>query len=164
MAAAVVKSPAGKDDDDRTARHVLFAARVLRETDAIEAAQVPAPGNDDDDLESKPRSFGIGILTFLATGVAIDFGNVLAGERRQHPVSAQTFCAAGPAQTIANLAAILDPVRAAEALFGRCKGAATSTRPWASIPAPPAPRRPTIADRVVYGIALFIGAFARGDA
>ena len=151
-----------------TDKHALFEAAMLREMRAIEMVQVPGPGDQINDLESKLRAFGIGIMSYLATGAAIDFYNVLAGELRRHPEVARTFYELGPARTVANLASILagagdrlaidDPVRAAEALFGLWQGASNFQL---SLGVADAPAEGAIAERVDYGIALFMRAFAR---
>ena len=106
--------------------------------------------------------------TFVATGAAVDFYNVLAGELRRHPELARTFYEAGPARTINNLAAILagaddqlaidDPVSAAEALFGLWQGA---TNFQLSLGVDTETAEVEIARRVDFGIAVFMRAFAR---
>ena len=153
-------------------KHALFEQAVLREMRAIEAAQVAEPAGDrEPDLEHRLRAFGVGILSFLATDAAIDFYNVLAGELRRHPDLARTFYEAGPARTIANLAAIIasggdrlavdDPVKAAEALFGLWQGASNFRLALGTdvdgIAA-------ATAERVDDGIAVFMRAFAKPSA
>jgi len=154
-----------------TDKHALFEEAVLREMRAIEAAQAAEPVPEAGDLEATLRAFGIGIMSYLATGAAIDFYNVLAGELRRHPDIARTFYQVGPARTLGNLAAILgragdrvridDPAKAAEALFGLWQGA-SNFQLSLGIDADHDER--AIADRVDYGIALFMRAFARDDA
>lgn len=106
-------------------------------------------------------------MSYLATGAAIDFYNVLAGELRRHPDLVRTFYEVGPARTIANLASILrgagdrvavdDPVKAAEALFGLCQGISNFQL---SLGVDAESAEQAIAERVDYGIALFMRAFA----
>lgn len=150
-----------------TDKHALFEEAIMREMRAIEATQMAGRIGGADDLEGALRAFGLGIMTYLATGAAIDFYNVLAGELRRHPDIARTFYEVGPARTIANLASILesagdrlatdDPARAAEALFGLWQGASNFQL---SLGVAGDTSR-TIADRVDYGIALFMRAFSR---
>lgn len=152
-----------------TDKHALFEAAMLREMRAIETVQIAGP-NDADDLEGALRAFGIGIMSYLATGAAIDFYNVLAGELRRHPETARTFYELGPARTVTNLASILagagdkleidNPARAAEALFGLWLGASNFQLSLGIDDEHPAQ---AIAERVDYGIALFMRAFARRD-
>lgn len=152
-----------------TDKHALFEAAMLREMRAIETVQIAEP-NDADDLEGALRAFGIGIMSYLATGAAIDFYNVLAGELRRHPETARTFYELGPARTVTNLASILagagdkleidNPARAAEALFGLWQGASNFQLSLGIDDEQP---MQAIAERVDYGIALFMRAFARRD-
>ncbi len=152
-----------------TDKHALFEAAVLREMRAIETMQVAEPIADrGDNLEAVLRAFGLGIMSFLATGGAIDFYNVLSGELRRHPDLARTFYSAGPARTIDNLATILahaadrlaidDPVKAAEALFGLWQGASNFQL---SLGVDTEVTAAAIAERVDYGIAVFMRAFSR---
>ena len=152
-----------------TDKHALFEAAMLREMRAIETVQIAEP-NDADDLEGALRAFGIGIMSYLATGAAVDFYNVLAGELRRHPETARTFYELGPARTVTNLASILagagdkleidNPARAAEALFGLWQGASNFQLSLGIDDEQPTQ---AIAERVDYGIALFMRAFARRD-
>lgn len=150
-------------------KHALFHEAVMLEMRAMEAAQIAVPiGYQGADLEVVLRSFGLGIMSFLTTGAAIDFYNVLSGELRRHPELARAFYAVGPARTIENLAAILagagdrlaidDPVKAAEALFGLWQGASNfQLSLGVDIQAAGA----AVVERVDYGIALFIRAYQR---
>ena len=152
-----------------TDKHALFEEAVMREMRAIEAVQIGEPIIDrGSDIEAKLRAFGLGIMSFLATGAAVDFYNVLAGELRRHPELARTFYEAGPARTISNLAAILagaddqlaidDSVSAAEALFGLWQGVSNFQL---SLGVDTETAEAEIARRVDYGIAVFMRAFAR---
>jgi TetR/AcrR family transcriptional regulator, mexJK operon transcriptional repressor len=151
-----------------TDKHALFEEAVLREMRAIETVQIAGPSSQENDLEGALRAFGIGIMSYLATGTAIDFYNVLAGELRRHPDIARTFYDIGPARTIANLASILegagdrlaieDPAKAAEALFGLWQGASNFQL---SLGVDTTGPEQAVAERVDYGIALFMRAFAR---
>ena len=151
-----------------TDKHALFEKAVSREMRAIEKMQIVQPGGQEDDLEGALRAFGIGIMSYLATGTAIDFYNVLAGELRRHPDIARTLYDMGPARTIANLASILagagdrlaidDPSKAAEALFGLWQGASNFQL---SLGVDIEGTEQAIAARVDYGIALFMRAFSR---
>ena len=151
-----------------TDKHALFEAAVLREMRAIETVQIAGPSSQENDLEGALRAFGIGIMSYLATGTAIDFYNVLAGELRRHPDVARTFYELGPARTIANLALILegagdrlaidDPAKAAEALFGLWQGASNFQL---SLGVDTTGTEQAVAERVDYGIALFMRAFVR---
>lgn len=155
-----------------TGKHELFEEAVRRKTRAIEAAQA-AEQNDDEGagLERKLRVFGIGLMSFLATDFAIDFYNVLYGEFGRHPDLGRAFFDAGPARTIENLAEILsraddrlavdDPTKAAEALIGLWQG--VSNYRLASRVAVDE-FRDTVAERVDYGIGVFMRAFARTSA
>ncbi|OYU15215.1 MAG: TetR family transcriptional regulator [Alphaproteobacteria bacterium PA4] len=151
-----------------TDKHALFEEAVLREMRAIQTVQIIRPSGQQDDLEGTLRAFGIGIMSYLATGAAVDFYNVLAGELRRHPDIAQTFYALGPARTIANLASILsgagdrlaidDPLKAAEALFGLWQGASNFQL---SLGVDTDATEKAIAERVDYGIAFFMRAVLR---
>ena len=151
-----------------TDKHALFEEAVLREMRAIETVQIAGPSSQENDLEGALRAFGIGIMSYLATGTAIDFYNVLAGELRRHPDIARTFYDIGPARTIANLALILegagdrlaidDPAKAAEALFGLWQGASNFQL---SLGVDTTGTEQAVAERVDYGIALFMRAFVR---
>lgn len=152
-----------------TDKEALFEAAVLREMRAIEADQVAgSTGEHGTSLEGTLRAFGLGIMSFLASSTAVDFYNVLAGELRRHPGLARTFHEAGPARTIRNLAAILasasdrlrmdDPVKAAEALFGLWQGASNFQL---SLDVDAEAAKAAIAERVDYGIALFMRAYSR---
>jgi TetR/AcrR family transcriptional repressor of mexJK operon len=150
-----------------TDKHALFEEAVLREMRAIETAQiVEAADAGEPDLEQRLRAFGMGIMSFLATDFAIDFYNVLSGELGRHPELALTFWNAGPGRTIANLTAIIasasdqlaidDPARAAEALFGFWQGASNYQL---ALRVDVDEFRNTLAERVDYGIAVFMRAF-----
>jgi TetR/AcrR family transcriptional repressor of mexJK operon len=150
-------------------KHELFEAAVLRKRRAIEAAQaVERNGDEEVDLEGKLRAFGVGIMSFLATDFAIDFNAVLYAELGRHPELARTFFDGGPAATVRNLAELLssandrlavdDPVKAAEALIGLWQG--VSNYQLASRLDVDEFRK-TLADRVDYGIGVFMRAFAR---
>ena len=151
-----------------TDKHALFEEAVLREMRVIETMQMPGPSVQPVDLERALRAFGTGIMSYLATGAAVDFYNVLAGELRRHPHVASAFYELGPARTIANLAAILagagdqlaidDPARAAEALFGLWQGASNFQL---SLGVNTEAVEAAIAERVDYGITVFMRAFAR---
>lgn len=151
-----------------TDKHALFEEAVLREMRAIKTMQIVQPTSQADDLEGALRAFGIGIMSYLATGAAVDFYNVLAGELRRHPDIARTFYDIGPARTISNLASILagagdrlvidDPIKAAEALFGLWQGA-SNFQLSLGVDAEGADQ--AIAERVDYGIAVFVRAFSR---
>lgn len=151
-----------------TDKHALFEEAVLREMRAIEAVQIDEAVGTADDLESTLRAFGVGIMSYLATGAAIEFYNVLAGELRRHPDVAQTFYRIGPARTIERLSAILlsagdrlaidDSVKAAEALFGLWQGASNFQL---SLGIDTGNAQASIAERVDYGIRVFMRAFAR---
>ncbi len=150
-------------------KHALFEQAVLREMRAIENSQIAEPISDEEpDLQHRLRSFGIGIMSFLATDAAVDFYNALAGELRRHPELARTFYEAGPARTIDNLASIIasagdrlsidDPAKAAEALFGLWQGASNFQL---SLGADPGAFAASVAERVEYGVAVFMRAFSR---
>ena len=151
-----------------TDKHALFEAAVLREMRRIEAAQIAGlSAGGTTDLEGTLRAFGLGIMSFLATGPAIDFYNVLAGELRRHPALARIFYDAGPRRTIDNLAAILasadrltldDPRQAAEALFGLWQGASNFQL---SLGVDIEEGKAAVARRVEDGIALFMRAYGR---
>lgn len=151
-----------------TDKHALFEEAVLREMRAIETVQIAGPSGQEDDLEAALRAFGMGIMSYLATGAAVDFYNVLAGELRRHPDIARTFYDAGPARTIKNLASILaeagdrlaidDPMKAAEALFGLWQGASNFQL---SLGVDIERTEQAVAERVDYGIALFMRALSR---
>ena len=165
--AAVSKMTVYKHFSDK---HALFEQAVLREMRRIKTVQVSAAGDAVNDIESALRAFGVGIMSYLATGTAIDFYNVLAGELRRHPETARTFYELGPARTVTNLASILagagdkleidNPARAAEALFGLWQGASNFQLSLGIDDEQPTQ---AIAERVDYGIALFMRAFARRD-
>lgn len=149
-------------------KHALFEQAVLREMRRIETVQVSAAGDVANDIESALRAFGVGIMSYLATGTAVDFYNVLAGELRRHPQIARTFYDIGPARTIENLAALLstfgdrlaidEPTKAAEALFGLWQGASNFQL---SLGVDSANTESRVAERVDYGIAVFMRAFER---
>ena len=153
-----------------TDKHALFEEAVMREMRAIEAVQTGEVVGAADDLEGTLRAFGVGIMSYLATGAAIEFYNVLAGELRRHPDVARTFYRIGPARTIERLSAILtgagdrlaidDPAGAAEALFGLWQGASNFQL---SLGIDTGKAGAAIADRVDYGIAVFMRAFARPE-
>jgi len=163
--AGVSKMTVYKHFDDK---HALFEQAVSHEMHVIERAQSTVSEDRIDDIESRLRAFGVGIMSYLATGAAIDFYNVLAGELRRHPDVARTFYEVGPAQTISNLAAILrdaeaelaidDPVRAAEALFGLWQGVSNFQL---SLGVGTADAEAAITRRVDYGIGVFMRAFGR---
>ncbi|WP_037514730.1 TetR/AcrR family transcriptional regulator [Sphingomonas sp. PAMC 26621] len=151
-----------------TDKHALFEEAVLREMRAIKTMQIVQPTSQADDLKGALRAFGIGIMSYLATGAAVDFYNVLAGELRRHPDIARTFYDIGPGRTISNLASILagagdrlvidDPIKAAEALFGLWQGASNFQL---SLGVDAEGAGQAIAERVDYGIAIFMRAFSR---
>ena len=152
-----------------TDKHALFEEAVLREMSAIETRQIPQLTDEGDlGLETVLRAFGLGIMSFLATGAAVDFYNVLASELRRHPELARTFYEAGPARTIEKLAAILGgagdrlaidhPVNAAEALFGLWQGVSNFQL---SLGVDAVVTDAAIVERVDYGIAVFMRAFSR---
>jgi len=153
-----------------TDKHALFEEAVRREMRGIERVQASQSSGGADDFEAALRAFGIGIMSYLATGAAVEFYNVLAGELRRHPDIALTFYEVGPGRTLANLASILagagerltidDPMRAAEALFGLWQGASNFRL---SLGVDTARAEQDITARVDYGIALFMRAFARPD-
>ena len=151
-----------------TDKHALFEEAVMREMRTIEAMPIGETVGAVDDLEATLRAFGVGIMSYLATGAAIEFYNVLAGELRRHPDVAQTFYRLGPARTIERLSAILEgagdklaidnPVKASEALFGLWQGASNFQL---SLGIDTGNAEAAIAGRVDYGIAVFMRAFAR---
>lgn len=152
-------------------KHELFKEAVLRRTRRIEDAQVAdRPGDQKPCLEQTLRTFGIAIMSFLATDEAIDFYNVLSGELRRHPELGRAFFEAGPARTIQNLAHILsaaddrlaidDPIKAAEALIGLWQGV-SNYRFASRLEAEDL--RATVVPRVDYGISVFMRAFARAS-
>lgn len=113
---------------DKTA---LFEAAMLREMERIEAAQRVAPvGVPDESFIETLRAFGVGIMGFLASDVAVGFYGPLSAEIRRHPELSRAFWNLGPGRTRANLASVMaaaakrsditidDPVLAADALFG----------------------------------------------
>jgi TetR/AcrR family transcriptional repressor of mexJK operon len=88
---------------DKTA---LFEATIQREMVNLAQSQTiptePAP------LEDALNDFGIGLLNFLTSRVAVDFYRVLAGELRHHPDLAEIFFNRGPQITTGNLVKILE--------------------------------------------------------
>jgi len=154
-----------------TDKHALFEEAVKREMHRIESVQGAETIDEAPDIETRLRAFGIGIMSYLATGAAIDFYNVLAGELRRHPDVARTFYEVGPARTIANLAAILEdggsrltienPVKAAEALFGLWQGMSNFQL---SLGVGTESAEAAIAERVDDGIAIFMRAFGKAAA
>lgn len=103
-------------------------------------------------------------MTFLASKVAHDFYNVLAGELSRRPDLARACYDAGPGRTLSNVAAILTPAgddlaiddcdAAAEALFGLRQGSSNfRATPGVGVAGD------EIAARVDRGVALFMKAY-----
>ena len=153
-----------------TDKHALFEEVVLREMLAIEAGHIGHASAQGDDFEGSLRAFGIVIMSYFATDTVVAFYNLLAGDLRRHPDIARTLYDIGPARTIANLASILagagdrlvidDHVKAAEALFGLWQGGSNFAL---SLDVDAKVTKQTIAERVDYGISLFMRAFSRLD-
>ena len=148
----------------------LFEAAVRREMERIEAAQGVTRGAPSDaPLAETLHSFGLGIMTFLASEPAIGFYNALSAELRLHPDLAKAFWDFGPGQTRANLAALLavaakrgdimieDPVQAAEALFGLWQGFSNLQL---ALALPPENVAAWIERRVSQGVEIFLRAHA----
>lgn len=165
--AAVSKSTLYSAFADKIA---VFEAVMLREMERIEAAQgVGDPGLAGQPIEAALRAFGLGIMSFLASDVAIGFYGPLSAEVRRHPDLSATFWRLGPGRTRANLAALLagasargelaidDPVRAADALFGVWQGFSNLQLAFDN---GAAEVRASIEERVDAGIALFLTLYA----
>ena len=147
----------------------LFEAGVLRETERIEAAQRGDRPSEEIGLRETLRGFGLGLMTFLVSGPAIDFYNALAGELRRHEVLAQRFYNVGPGRTRGHLAgllaaadergelAITDPFEAAEHLFGLWQGFSNLQL---SLGVESAVIRRTLERRVDSAIDVFLKAYA----
>lgn len=98
--AGVLKKTLYSSFADRTA---LFEAAMLREMERIEAAQRLAPaGEPEEPFIATLRAFGIGIMSFLASDVAVGFYGPLSAEIRRHPALSRAFwnlAPDGPART-----------------------------------------------------------------
>ena len=115
-------------------RDALFEAAVRREMEQIERAQAQPVAGPPVAIADQLRTFGIGIMSFLASKPAIDFYSAVAGELRRHDRLARRFYDLGPGRTHGNLAALLSaglqrgeltdlvPDEAAEELFGLWQG------------------------------------------
>ncbi|MBC7799061.1 MAG: TetR/AcrR family transcriptional regulator [Gemmatimonadaceae bacterium] len=149
----------------------LFEAVMSREMERIEAAQGLERGRTSEaPLSDTLRTFGLGIMAFLASEPAIGFYGALSAELRRRPDLARAFWDLGPGQTRANLAAILEaaahrgeieieePVQAAEALFGLWQGFSNLQL---ALDVGPDEARASIAGRVERGIAIFMRAHRR---
>ncbi len=154
---------------DKTA---LFEAAMLRETERIELAQRFTTSEVvDASLRDTLRSFGLGIMNFLASDPAIAFYGALSADVRRRPDLSHAFWELGPGRTRANLAAILaraaehgeiqidDPGHAADALFGLWQGFSNLQL---ALEGGTEEMRALIAGRVDRGIAIFMRAH-RGD-
>lgn len=115
----------------------LFREAVLRASHRIERDQSL---REETTVSSAPLAtrlerFGIGLMAFLVSPTAVAFYGVLSGELRHHPDVARAFYEIGPANTLRNLAAILQeaadkgeiildlpPERAGEMLIGMWQG------------------------------------------
>jgi TetR/AcrR family transcriptional repressor of mexJK operon len=152
-------------------KSALFEAAVLREMEAIEAAQRgPANAPPPKDLEAQLTQFGLGIMSFLVTKPAIDFYSVIAGELRRYPDLAQAFYRLGPGRTRANLAQILanaatagaikidNPTAAADHLFGLWQG---MTNYQLALGIDVETIRNSVADRVAKGVSSFLRAYQK---
>jgi len=149
---------------DKTA---LFEASMLRETERIEESQRLMAFEAGTSLIETLRAFGMGIMTFLASDLAISFYGVLSAEIRQHPNLSRAFWELGPGRTRANLATILggaaergeieidDPDQAAEALFGLWQGFSNLQL---ALEGGSERTRSLISDRVDRGITIFMRA------
>lgn len=115
-------------------RDALFEATVRREMERIELSQAHPASDVPIAIADQLRTFGIGIMSFLASKPAIDFYSAVAGELRRHERLARTFYDLGPGRTHSNLTALLSaglrrgeltdlvPDEAAEELFGLWQG------------------------------------------
>jgi TetR/AcrR family transcriptional repressor of mexJK operon len=115
----------------------LFREAVLRAARGIEKDQSLRAGTASSSapLAMRLERFGIGLMNFLVSPTAVAFYGVLSGELRQHPDVARAFYDIGPANTLRNLAALLEeaasqgeieldvpPERAGEMLIGMWQG------------------------------------------
>ncbi|WP_010188086.1 TetR/AcrR family transcriptional regulator [Sphingomonas sp. PAMC 26605] len=149
-------------------KHALFEQAAARKMLAIETVEIDRPGGREDTLEGALRTFGIAIMSYLASDTAVAFYNVLAEELRRRPNIAQRFYEIGPGQMIADLASILagagdrlvidDHVKAAEALFGLWQGGSNFA---VSLGVDAKVTKQAIVERVDYGVLLFMRAFSR---
>ncbi|WP_082384860.1 TetR/AcrR family transcriptional regulator [Brevundimonas sp. AAP58] len=93
-------------------KHDLFRAAIRKEMarlETMQGADGPAP---DLPVRDALRTFGLGLMTYLFSGPAIDFYTALAGELRRTPDLARAFYDAGPGKTHANLTALLSKAAA----------------------------------------------------
>lgn len=116
-------------------RAALFEAAILHEMVRIEASQQI----NDDTINAAPlrqrlQTFGVGIMSFLASDVGVAYYGLLSAEIRRRPDLSEAFWRLGPGRTRANLTAMLghavaqgeiapiDPAHAADLLFGLWQG------------------------------------------
>jgi len=151
-----------KHFSDKTA---LFEAAVLRATQRIEAQQRGPEDVPPGPLSERLERFGVELMRFLGSPMAVSFYGVLSGELRRHPKIARAFYELGPGLTISNLAAILreaaergeievaSPELAAEMLVGLWQGMSNYRL---ALGVDPERYEAELIERVRYGIELFL--------
>lgn len=88
-------------------KHDLFRAAVRKEMTRLETMQGAPALAHQAPIRDTLETFGLGLMTYLFSGPAMDFYAALAGELRRTPELAQAFYDAAPGKTFANLKAIL---------------------------------------------------------
>ncbi|WP_309894457.1 TetR/AcrR family transcriptional regulator [Archangium sp.] len=143
----------------------LFEAAVLRATQRIEAQQKGPEDVAPGPLSERLERFGVELMRFLGSPMAVSFYGVLSGELRHHPRVARAFYELGPGRTIGNLAAILreaaergeiqvaSPELAAEMLVGLWQGMSNYRL---ALGVDPERYEAELVERVRYGIELFL--------
>ena len=99
-AAGVSKVTAYKHFADK---HDLFRAAVRIEMARLEALQGQPVLAAEGPIREVLEAFGVGLMTYLFSGPAVDFYAVLAGELRRTPELARAFYEAAPGRTFENL-------------------------------------------------------------
>lgn len=103
-AAGVSKVTAYKHFADK---HDLFRAAVRIEMTRLETLQGKPVLAAEGPIREVLEAFGLGLMTYLFSGPAVDFYAALASELRRTPALAHAFYEAAPGKTFENLKQIL---------------------------------------------------------
>lgn len=151
-------------------KHDLFRAAVRKEMARLEAIQ-GTPASSSGTISETLEAFGLGLMTYLFSGPAMDFYAALAGELRRTPELAQAFYDAAPGKTFENLKAILrdgcasgsltihDLDLAADQFLGLLQGYSSFQ---IALGVEPVPLAGTLDRRVRAAVDLFLKGYAKG--
>ena len=152
-------------------KHALFRAAVRKEMARLETMQGAPAIAPQAPIRDTLETFGLGLMTYLFSGPAMDFYAALAGELRRTPELAQAFYDAAPGKTFANLKTILregcasgslsidDLDLAADQLLGLLQGYSSFQ---IALGVEPVPLADTLEGRVSSAVDLFLKGYATG--